>query len=701
MKSKLKKKSRIHKTHKAKPPVKPTNKTSFRWVIVVLAFVLALTTYFAYLPATDNEFTNWDDEKYVVENNVIRSLESDNIKAMFTNYYLGNYQPLTVLSYAIDYQFSDTSPKLRPDVFHYTNNILHTLNTLLVFWFFVLLFIKIKIKKKHIPHQFAYGVAFVAALIFGVHTLHVESVAWIAERKDVLYAFFFFASLISYIYYLEKQKTVFIVISLILFLLSLLSKGQAVSLALTIVLIDYLYHRKLLTTKVIVEKIPYFILALIFGILAIMAQKDAGAVTDGTVHTFAHKLAFASYGFTQYWVKLFAPLNLSALYTYPDMVDNAVPTKYWFYLIPVLGILALTVIAVLKWRKLAFGLLFFILNIILVLQFFQVGGAIMADRYSYVPSVGFSFLIGYGLVYLWKQNKQLWFGMLLGAVVYSGFLFHLTTQRVDVWQNSLTLWDDVLSKYTNSSEAWVNRATYKYKVTKDFEGALYDYNKALELQPELIEALAGRGVIKRNMGDLQGAMKDYNRAIELKADDAEVYLNRGVCKASMNDFNGAIEDFNKALEKNPNNAMTYSNIGSVYFKTAQYKKAIENYNMAIELNPVYAEAYSNRGGAFTQLGNYKQAIADFEKAIYYQPQYASAHFNRGMLYQRTGKHQKAIDDFTKAIEFEKRNPQVYFARATSYLAVGKKTEACNDFSTAAQMGLSHATQKVNEVCGSQ
>ncbi|RLD65704.1 MAG: hypothetical protein DRI95_08045, partial [Bacteroidetes bacterium] len=266
--------------------------------ILLWSAIIILITTAAYFPAFQNGITNWDDDNYITNNPTLKQISTENIKQIFSEYYMGNYHPLAMFSLSFDYQIGgeNAEGEIQAWIYHFTNVLLHILNSLLVLWLVYLLLGR-------------FDMAVVAALLFGVHTLHVESVAWISERKDVLYALFFIASLISYIYYINKKDIKFYAISLLLFTLSLLSKGQAVSLAVTLLAIDYLFNRKLLDKKVIVEKAPYFILALIFGIVAIYAQKAGDALHDENSYEFYKRIGFAGYTFTQYILKLFLPVK--------------------------------------------------------------------------------------------------------------------------------------------------------------------------------------------------------------------------------------------------------------------------------------------------------------------------------------------------------------------------------------------------------
>src|SRR6266571_3392951 len=273
---------------------------SFKRTVLFLAVTLVLTVL-SFSPSLDNGFTNWDDPGYVLENYSIRDLSQKNVANVFTSYLQGNYHPLTVLSYAVEYKFFQLDPK----IYHITNLLLHVLNTTFVFWLIRLLTGRLE-------------TAAITAVLFGIHPLHVESVAWISERKDVLFSLFYLGSLISYVLSLTKvqDRVRYLIMSLVLFILSLLSKGVAVTLPLVLLLIDY-YFKRTFTKKIFIEKIPFFLLSIGFGVIAILAQKSEGAIQTMTTYPFYDRLLIASYGIVTYLFKIFVPQQLSAFYPYP------------------------------------------------------------------------------------------------------------------------------------------------------------------------------------------------------------------------------------------------------------------------------------------------------------------------------------------------------------------------------------------------
>jgi len=326
---------------------------------------ILLITFLVYLPALHNNLLNWDDNAYITDNLLIRTI---NLKDIFSRFVMGNYHPLTILVLAVEYKLFG----LDAVGYHAVNISLHLINTMLVCYTVLLLSDKIII-------------ALVAALLFGVHPLHVESVAWAAELKDLLYTLFFLASYIFYLKYIKIRQTKFLFIALLLFLLSLLSKAMAASLPAVLLLTDYFKGRKI-NVKVILEKVPFLLLAGILGIVAVFAQK--GAIQDIDIFTFPQRMVFACYGFVSYLFKTVLPVNLSAYYPYPIKSGSNIPVFFYSYLLLFIIFSFIVFHSLKHTKKLFFGIAFFAITVFLVLQLLPVGNAIMADRYSYIPTIG-------------------------------------------------------------------------------------------------------------------------------------------------------------------------------------------------------------------------------------------------------------------------------------------------------------------------
>lgn len=671
------------------------------WMIVI-----AIATFIAYIPALNGDFTNWDDSVYVVSNPYIQSLSVKNLVAIFSENYMGNYHPLTMLSLAIDYQIN----KFDPFIFHLTNILIHILNSILV-----LLVIKRLTGKLQI--------AVIAALLFGVHSLHVESVAWISERKDVLYAFFYLLSLYSYIRYVPKKDKKWFWLSLLFFLFSCLSKGQAVTLALTLFLVDIFMGRKWTELKILIEKIPFLILALIFGIVAFRAQAGADAFTM-TKFLFQQRVAFASYGLVMYILKLIFPFALSAYYPYP-IIDKAseIPFVYWFCIIPAIAFIILVILSWKRSKPLFMGTAFFLLNIILLLQLIPVGWAIMADRYAYIPSIGYFYLVG---VFLTNKKyiriQEVGYGI---TAVYAAVLIFLTFQQSKIWLNSYTLWSDAIAKNTKVQVAWYNRgnvrmdsANYKGAIddytaclnidpnfwrayinrgkargkVNDHLGAIDDYNAMIRIDSNAVNAYINRAISRRNLRDYPNALKDYEKASRLKPELMEIYLNRASLKLDLKDYNGAIEDLNHTLRLNPKNTSAYANRAIVKKAKNDPAGALADYDSAIILDPGNSEFYNNRGNLKFQLNDVKGSIDDYSASIRLTPKDYLGYKNRGAVRFSQKQYDEAMADLNAAIDLNPKSGDLFYTRAMIKKAINDVPGAKTDYNKAVELDPNYAAE---------
>jgi tetratricopeptide (TPR) repeat protein len=681
-----------------------TTKVKLLWISI-----LAGVTLIAYIPAFNNQITSWDDEFYVNTNPYLKDLSFKTIGELFKTdtYYMGNYHPLSMLSLSIDYALGgeDENGNIHPFMFHFTNILLHILISVLVFITLLALFKKLNL-------------AIIAGLLFGLHALHVESVAWISERKDVLYAFFFVLSLLAYIHYVDKKKPVLYLASLLLFLLSLFSKGQAVSLAVTLIVVDYLRNRNLLDKKVILEKVPFFVLSIIFGYLAIQAQKQSEALVDEQAYSMVQRFGIASYAFVQYILKLVMPVNLSAIYPYTDIINHTVPGYYYLMLVPVILLIVLFFYLIKKQQKeLVFGMAFFVVNIVLLLQFIPVGSAVYADRYAYVPSIGF-FILAALLIEKLIRKPKLKMPVMIGIGAYALVLGVLTFQRTEVWKDSATLWSDTVKKSPGAVIAWNNLGSHKDKeaskalLENRFEeakqyrlDAIKDFSRAIAGKPDYKNAYFNRGVSRFEVGKLmrdsiliKSAIDDFNKSLEIDAQFADAYFNRANAKSELNQIENALKDYNIAISMNPENSDYYANRGVAYGKGGKIDEAILDFDKALEMKPEESSIYSNRGRAKMLKGDVDGAIVDYNRSIELNPTNYTAYFNRAIAKQRVKDYEGAKTDFEQTLLLRKDMGEVYYQRGLLYLEINDRENACQDFETARQMGIAYAEILMAQFC---
>lgn len=567
--------------------------------IVILIFLVLIITFVTFLPSLKNGFTNWDDRGLVVENTAIRGFSWNNVRTIFTSSFISTYIPLTILSYLFEYKFFELAPR----AYHTTNLILHLLNCLLVFWLIYLISNNIY-------------VSFITALLFGIHPLRVESVAWITGRKDVLYSLLFLGSLICYLYYKTSHNIKNYYFLLFLFILSVLAKGMAVTLPFVLLLFDYLFHRKI-NKRLLIEKIPLFVISFIFAIIAFFIQYQTKTLEPGPFINFPQNVFVACYGVIFYLIKTVAPVQLSALYPYPKGISN--PLSSVFVFLPVI-VIVLTVIVVFSKKytiKIIFGTLFFLLTILMVLGLIPVAGeAIAADRYTYLGLIGIFFIVAEGFHWLYIKKteyvKILRFILVVLLIGIIGTLSFLTRQRCKVWKNSLTLWNDVLKNH-----------------------------------PDVPDAYNGRGLYYYDNGEYDKALADFNYVISIDTNYVKAYYNRGNTYDAKGEYDRAIADFTHALKIDPKYAKAYNNRGLTFGHRGEHSRAIADFTKAIEISPHYSIAYNNRGLTYGRIGNHNRALADFTQAIKIDPKYVKAYYNRAIAYFMKKEYYKAWEDVRK------------------------------------------------------
>jgi tetratricopeptide (TPR) repeat protein len=649
-------------------PTKPIIKKDYTiyWLIAGL-----LLTLIVYLPSLTNGITNWDDDKYL-NNPYVINLSLAGILKIFSVFFLGNYHPLSLLSLGIDHLIGGNSPF----IFHFTNLLLHLLNTFLVF-----LLVK-RLTRNNL-------LAILTCMLFGVHTLHVESVAWVSERKDVLYSFFYLLTLIIYTTYASGRKGWYYGLSLLFFLLSLLAKGQAVVLVAILPLIDYAQDRKLFSRKVLSEKVPFLLLSLLFTWIAFRAQLSGNAIKFNTF-SLPERFAFASFGFTQYLIKGILPISLSALYQYPlKPLNGGIPSFYWLYIISLPLFFTGSYFLFKRSKIYVFGLGLFFLNLLPLLQLIPVGEAIMADRYFYIPSVGLLLCFAAGLLEL--RNTKVRYT--LSAFFILG-LSILSFARCMVWKDSLTLWSDVISKNKDAQFGYTGRGD-AYSDLGQYDKAILDYSSAIGIDPKYRDAFYDRGEAYGNLEQWVDAIADYTRAIEIDPKSIDALYNRGIAYGKLGQWTTAIADFSRAIEIDPQNTHPYVNRGIAYGNLRQYDKAIADYSEAIEIDPEFEIAWYNRGIAYNNLGQLDQAIADYSRAIEIDPEYTNAYTSRGIEYLKLGQNDKAIADYSGAIRIDTNNTQAYINRGLAYFKLEQYEMAIADYSRAIEINPDNSNSYTN------
>jgi tetratricopeptide (TPR) repeat protein len=577
-----------------------TQPKASRRLFLWLAAILALT-FAAYLPSLDNGFTNWDDTHYVTANPL---LAHPTVHALLTRPLLGNYHPLTMWSLALNYKLSG----FRPGSYHWLNLLLHLANTALVFAFVWML------------SGGRRWTTVATSLFFGIHPMHVESVAWIAERKDVLFAFFYLLGLITYLRYLAGKQLPWLGVTLAAFVLSAASKPAAVVFPVTLLAID-VYRRRGLRWPVLAEKIPFFAVSLVCGYLTLKAQILAEAI-DSRWNPF-ERVLIASKATVLYIGKLFAPFHLSAIYPYPPASGNGLGADFYAAFAAVLVLIPVAVFLLRRNRPALFGLAFFFINIALVLQFLTVGGAVIAERYSYIPYIGLFFALAWCLddragaaanPSPWKKVVAAIFLLLLPISLYQ------TWVRCDVWKDSESLWSDTIRKFPDAARAW-NFKGVTLAEQSNWDSAYVYFDRAIRIMPNYSQALNNRAAMRIRRGDTNGAFADVNRAVALNSTYRDAYANRAIVYSMLGEREKSIADNRRAIElepRNPSNPQIAADIGDVLRQLNRPQEAIPAYDQAIQAtpdsDPRLGSYYLSRSMAWAVLGEKGKAAADAGEA---------------------------------------------------------------------------------------
>lgn len=626
------------------------------WMVPSLAVIL-LTTIICYLPVFDagKDFTNWDDNLYVVAQPLVTEFSVDSIGKIFSTSteVASNYHPLTMLSLGLTKAVFGLSAR----AFVGVNVAFHVLNTALVFALVWML------------TQRRLWAASLTALWFGIHPMHVESVAWTSERKDVLYTFFLLLSLLAYVRYVTGGRPMMLGLAFVAFVASCLSKAMAVPMAVALLLVDYWFDRKL-SARLVLEKLPFLLVALVIGWLAVSIQSKV-AIADFGALTMPQRIAFAAYGFVMYWVKIVAPVNMVAFYPYPTLEANG-EIASWYFLMPVLAVAMVAGPIVLlrrttQARKIFIvGMGFFLLFVALVLQFLQVGNAIMADRYTYVPYLGSFFILAMAADWLVQRYGR---GVGMGLVAASLALVPVTYAQVGTWKNSETLWTKVMQHYPVRTE----RTASGVRVVERGVGLAY----------------AARGDYYYEKERFDEAFEDLKMAELAGHAGARYYLKLGVLYGQRGQREDALRVLNIASIQGPNNAETLYNRGITLAMMERSKEALADFEAILSLkadpqtrqSALYGLAQETRA-----LGRVEESLTWCEKLLAEFPKNADGRLVKALILLDRGKTATAAQLLSESVQLDSTNDAAWYRLAIARLSLGQKDQARTALAKARSLG---------------
>lgn len=612
----------------------------FEWNSRNALILVLLATAVAFLPCLNADFiVNWDDDAYILNNPFIKEWNWENIKHLFTSLHRGLYKPLTLLTFMAEYTVAGPNPL----VFHATNLVLHLLNCALVF----------AVAARLAPG--AITIPFITALLFGIHPMHVESVAWIAERKDVLYSAFFLGSLLAYIKYKEDNSRRNYLVSCALFLCSLLVKPMGITMPFILLLTDWFSGKKL-DRAALTDKAFYLVAAAACAVFSVHTTSEAGAIFSFPDYTRFDNALVGFMGIALYTIRLFVPAGLSAIYPLPDKAAGHMPALYYAVPFLVVAFYATLFRLFRHNRPVIFGAAFMLLSILPGLQFIPSAPTVAFDHYSYIAYIGPFLCAAIFLDKLLSQtlaaNGDRRNAATAGIAVAFVLLGAASFSRCMVWKNPLTLFNDVLEKY-----------------------------------PQAAIGYTARGNTYLLMGDREKAFEDLDKSLSIQ-DSASARMNRATIYRTMGKPQLALEDLQTVIRKYPEVNGLYVNMGGVYEMLGDKAKALECYNKAIELNPEDFNAYTNRAIMAFERRDFEAAGADYEKAILLSKGYsAAAQYNYGLLLQARGRAEDALARFSRAIELDPAFPSAILARGNICFALGDFACAKDDYGSLLNRGM--------------
>ncbi len=562
---------------------------------------------------------NWDDELNLTDNPYWRGLGWRQFRWMFTVLHGGHYQPLSWVSYAIDYRLWG----LDPFGYHLTSLALHAANAV-VFWLVAMELLRAAEPPGASASEDGVRLAAAAgALFFAVHPLRVESVVWASERRDVLSGLFFLLTILFYLRAVRApvRRCAHLAAATLCFALSLLSKAWAITLPAVLLVLDAYPLRRLGAGRppwpVLREKIPFALLAASAATLALLAQQVEAMRPLGQ-HGIIARVAQAAYGLCFYVWKTIVPLDLSPLYLLEMPLDPTEP-RYVLALAIVVAAAAALVAVHRRAPWLVAAVACYVLIVSPVLGFVQSGQQKVADRYTYLACMPFAVLAAAGVgraAAAWppaarRSSAAVGAGVLLALGI-------LTTQQTRRWHDSLTLWTHALALDPASYIAWTNRGVVR-QLAGDLEGAVEDYDSALAANPGHAEAYKNRGTARAARGEVDAAIADYDVAIRLKPGYADAYVSRGASREAKGDLAGALADYAQACALDAGHARALYGRANMRATRGDLRGAIADYSEAIGINPAYIEAWNNRGLAKRRAGDEAGARADFTRALALAP----------------------------------------------------------------------------------
>lgn len=644
--------------------------------MALLSLLVAAAVLFAHWPELHARALSFDDDYYLVRNPLVQQPSWASARQFLTEVLkpstvMGYYQPLAMISLMLDYAMAGSAENLA--VFHRTSLILHLANTLLVMWLVYALLGR--------P-----WIAAGTALLFGVHPMTVESIAWVGERKTVLSTFFAFLSLLAYVRHTRTGGWRWYIVCSAVYILALLSKPTSIALPLVMLLLDYWPLRRF-SRRSILEKVPLLAIAGAFAVITMVSQARSTDMTPTPTSAWQAPLILC-YDLAFYPCKMLWPRELTSHYPIPKPLSfsNHVLLATLLAVIVVAGAL----IVLLRWTRAPItGFLIFALAVLPTTGIIGFTTVLVSDKYAYLPAVGYLLIVAWLLALLAgdpPRSRRSGQGMAVaaGVLLAAGLLTWGTRSYLREWE-STERHDQYLVRLAPKSHLVYWMRAFHRLDAGHYALAREDMNRALELKPDCLGIFHDRGIANQKLGDSAQAIQDFQRAIEFKPADPSAWIGLGSTYCGLGDSRQAVMCYARAVELGPEEADAWTGYGDAHSLAGDFSEAIRCYSRALEIKPDAVAAYVNRGNAYARMGNSGQALADYGRAIELKPRETNAYYSRAGVRRLQGNPEEAIRDYTRALELDPADSAGYLDRANVYAEIGDFAAAIRDCDKAVEL----------------
>jgi Flp pilus assembly protein TadD len=592
-----------------------------------ICLILITVTLAVYWQVSNHEFVDFDDPSYVVNNpHVQERVTSESVLYAFSSYSSSLWMPLTWLSYMLDFELYGLSP----GGYHLTNVFLHLANTLLLF---------LVLKKMT---EEVWQSAFVAAL-FALHPLHVESVAWIAERKDVLSAFFWMLTMWAYLLYVKRPGSARYLVVVIAFALGLMAKPMLVTLPFVLLLLDYWPLGRLKSgrslLRMVLEKTPLFVLSAIFCLVTIIAQQKGGGLRSFDDLPLSVTIPNALVSYVSYLGKMIWPQKLAVFYPHPG---SSLPM--WQAVAAGLLLVFISVVVVWaarRWSYLAMGWLWYLGTLVPVIGLVQTGNHSMADRYTYIPLIGLFIMVAWGVPEFVGRYRYRTVILAVAASSMLSLLIILTWSQLRIWRNTISLFEHAVSVTDNNYTAHTNLG-YAFAKQGNDKKSLAHFVKAAETKPYFAKAHSNLGNALARQGREEEAVAQFYQALQINPKLPGVHNNLGNVLEGQGKLQEALSHYSIALKLEPQLAEAHFNLGAFWALQGRNEEAISHFARALELKPTFAEAHNSLGVVLARRGKLHEAIYHFSEAARLEPDFVKAHSNLKTALKQREQSEKSV-----------------------------------------------------------